>query len=51
MAGEGGLNKGLETSSVSAERNEDWICQSLAMTVTENIWQKRPSPELGAEAW
>lgn len=51
MAGEGGLNKGLETSSVSVERNEDWICQSLAMTVTENLWQKQPSPELGAEAW
>lgn len=51
MAGERGLSKGLETSSVSAERNEDWIYQSLVTTVTENFWQKLPSPELGAEAW
>lgn len=29
MAGEGGLSTGLETSGVYAERNEDWIHQSL----------------------
>lgn len=42
MAGEVGLSRELETSSMSAERNEDWICQSLAITVTEDFCQKRP---------
>lgn len=49
MAGEGGLSTELETSSMSAERNEDWIHQSLAIAVTEDFWQKWPSSVLGAK--
>lgn len=49
MVGEGGLSTELETSSMSAERNEDWIHQSLAITVTEDFWQKWPLSVLGAK--